>query len=770
MKKTKILLWSIGLLAMNASAQLNIVSKDNYGVVHDVNFVPSVPNKLIARTEVNHLVSSNDKGQTWEIFYDDAGGYIYNLRVSNQNNYCSFFVEHGSAPIIYVMDLETNAIIKSYNLQSLNMESVDLLDYQLFPADPNILMVIAEGRINGDFGRRFKITYDGGQTWENFYTYDSENIILPTDCKLDEINPNKIYLTFNTQSSGNEHGGVRISENGGETYTTYNADKFFKKVYTFAERPNEIWAIYQLPNSHSEQIMKSTDGGTTWDDENLDWDGGQSQIINYIEVNPNDADHIMIMESDEIAISYDGGQTFTITKHIQNSITDYYNGDLVSFNPANKEEFVFRNNSVSLITLDNGQSFNFLVNSYENTLNNVIVEKNDDGEHMIYGVRNGYVYVNDDANIYFEQDVLQYGEHSFESTQFNKDRHQQGTIFVYQPNVEGHKFNVSFDYGQTLHHLHTGYIGKMVWTYTNPNYKNTVWTYHYDEGGNVGELKKIDYNDLENNNIIIEPLVIPYGDDWAWGIAVDKNDPTKYLIARRNEIYKTNNGGFSFELAMTGFPQTQSHDKMGDFVMNPFDENELFMATSVGVFKTNNFSQSWTQLNNISAHKIYPSDKVNGHLVAVTNTSAATHLKIAVSSNAGESWETFNFEELGYVLTTNWNNSNDVYFDEDKAHVYIASADVGVVKFEFDLENLTVSEPIFVSQSSIRIYPNPTSDVLNISSKEEIETINIFDLTGKKVISSAEKSISVAHLPKGNYTLSVKHKNGKISSEKFIKK
>lgn len=771
MKKTKILLWSIGLLAMNASAQLNIVSKDNYGLIHDVNFAPTVPNKLIARTEINHLISSHDKGQTWEIFYDDTGGgYIYNLKVNNQNNYCSFFAKYETGPIIYVMDLETNAIIKSYNLQSLNIDSIDLLDYQFFPADPNILMVIANGKINGEFGRHFKITYDGGQTWENFYTPNSENLIYPTECKLDKTNPNKIYLGFNFQNPENLHGGIYISEDSGENYTVHNPDAFIQKIYVFSERPNEIWITYLIPNSHSEHIMRSFDGGTTWEDLDLNWDGGQAQLISFIEVNPNDPNHIMIMESDEIAISNDGGQTFTITKHIQNSITDYYHGDLVSFNPANKEEFVFRNNSIPLISLDNGQSFQLLRNPYENILNNVIVERNEDGEHMIYGVRNGYVYVNDDANIYFEKDVLQHGEHSYDSTQFTKDRHQQGTIFTYQPSAEGYSFSVSFDYGQTLHHLETGYIDNIVWTYTNPNYKNTVWSYFYDEGGNAGELKKVDFNDLENNNIFIESLVVPIGEDWVWGIAVDKNDPNKYLIARRHEIYKTNNGGFSFDLAMTGFPQTNTNDKMGEFVMNPFNENELFMATSVGIFKTNNFGQLWTQLNHIGAHKIYPSDKVDGHLVAITNTSGASHMKISISSNAGETWETFNFNELGYILTCNWNHSNDVYFDEDKAHVYIASADVGVVKFEFDLENLTVSEPIFVSQSSIRVYPNPTSDVLNISSKEEIETINIFDLTGKKVISSAEKSISVAHLPKGNYIVSVKHKNGKISSEKFIKK
>lgn len=561
MKKTKILLWSIGLLAMNASAQLNIVSKDNYGVVHDVNFVPSVPNKLIARTEVNHLVSSNDKGQTWEIFYDDAGGYIYNLRVSNQNNYCSFFVEHGSAPIIYVMDLETNTIIKSYNLQSLNMESVDLLDYQLFPADPNILMVIAEGRINGDFGRRFKITYDGGQTWENFYTYDSENIILPTDCKLDEINPNKIYLTFNTQIPGNQHSGVQISENGGETYTTYNADKFFNKIYTFAERPNEIWAIYQLPNSHSEQIMKSTDGGTTWDDVNLDWEGGAPENISWISVNPHDPQHIVILETNEIATSFDGGETFIITSHTYETPADYNYGTKISFNSANSNEYVLRSLDMPIMTLDNGNSFSVIMNPYENTLNNVIFQSNESGDHLVYGVMDGFVYVNDQNDIYHPVNLLDHGMISFGSTSFYKDRHQEGKMFIQAPSMMGHSFGVSFDYGQNIHHLDTNFLKIILFTYTHPNYPNIVWAHHIHDEGNYGEFKKIDFSGYEEGIVFTEELDTPFNHGFMWGFAIHNTDPNIQMIAARNEIYKSTDNGATWNLAMNGIPSNHTMKK-----------------------------------------------------------------------------------------------------------------------------------------------------------------------------------------------------------------
>lgn len=209
---------------------------------------------------------------------------------------------------------------------------------------------------------------------------------------------------------------------------------------------------------------------------------------------------------------------------------------------------------------------------------------------------------------------------------------------------------------------------------------------------------------------------------------------------------------------------------MGEFITNPFNENEIFMATSLGTFKTQNFGDNWEQLNSIPAHNIYPSDKTEGHLVSITNNSGATYLKISLSHNGGETWKEFNHNELGHVITTSWSFSNDVYFTQTQAHVYIASADVGVVKYVFDFDDLSVSEPEFVTQNNISVYPNPTSDVINVVSQEAIEDINIYDFTGKKLFTTKNSNIYVNHLPKGNYILTVKHKNGKVSSQKFIKK
>lgn len=72
----------------------------------------------------------------------------------------------------------------------------------------------------------------------------------------------------------------------------------------------------------------------------------------------------------------------------------------------------------------------------------------------------------------------------------------------------------------------------------------------------------------------------------------------------------------------------------------------------------------------------------------------------------------------------------------------------------------------------IAIYPNPVSDLLNISIKiSKEEKVEIFNMEGRKVIettiANGRNSINVSHLPVGDYILKIK---GLELSTKFIKK
>lgn len=74
------------------------------------------------------------------------------------------------------------------------------------------------------------------------------------------------------------------------------------------------------------------------------------------------------------------------------------------------------------------------------------------------------------------------------------------------------------------------------------------------------------------------------------------------------------------------------------------------------------------------------------------------------------------------------------------------------------------------SAATVRIYPNPADNVLNINSSEAIESVEILNLSGQKLSFSKESKINVSLLPKGTYVIKVITASGKIATQKFIKK
>lgn len=89
--------------------------------------------------------------------------------------------------------------------------------------------------------------------------------------------------------------------------------------------------------------------------------------------------------------------------------------------------------------------------------------------------------------------------------------------------------------------------------------------------------------------------------------------------------------------------------------------------------------------------------------------------------------------------------------------------------FIFQGEIMNTNDPV-TEATLVKIYPNPVGDQLNISSKESIELVEIYSISGQKLISAKQSTINVSSLPKGTYILKTKLANGSISTQKFIRK
>jgi len=73
------------------------------------------------------------------------------------------------------------------------------------------------------------------------------------------------------------------------------------------------------------------------------------------------------------------------------------------------------------------------------------------------------------------------------------------------------------------------------------------------------------------------------------------------------------------------------------------------------------------------------------------------------------------------------------------------------------------------SKSSVKVFPNPTSDIVNLTTEFPVEEIKIMDITGKLIHTSTnEQSVNLSSYNSGVYFLKVTQ-NGKISTHKVIK-
>jgi hypothetical protein len=82
---------------------------------------------------------------------------------------------------------------------------------------------------------------------------------------------------------------------------------------------------------------------------------------------------------------------------------------------------------------------------------------------------------------------------------------------------------------------------------------------------------------------------------------------------------------------------------------------------------------------------------------------------------------------------------------------------------------LSVNE--YELSAKIKVYPNPVSDILNITSeKVVIESVSVYSLAGQQLISPTEnfENIDVSSLSEGIYLLEIYTENGR-QVQKFIK-
>ena len=116
---------------------------------------------------------------------------------------------------------------------------------------------------------------------------------------------------------GSPGGGLWKTTDGGNTWSTNTDNLPVIGVSSIAINPNDPQEMYittgdaHASDTYSIGILKSIDGGTTWDTTGIQYNVINDKMVNKIVIHPNYTDSIFAVTDDHIMISPDGGNTWS---------------------------------------------------------------------------------------------------------------------------------------------------------------------------------------------------------------------------------------------------------------------------------------------------------------------------------------------------------------------------------------------------------------------------------------------------------------------------
>lgn len=167
--------------------------------------------------------------------------------------------------------------------------------------------------------------------------------------------------------------------------------------------------------------------------------------------------------------------------------------------------------------------------------------------------------------------------------------------------------------------------------------------------------------------------------------------------------------------------------------------------------------------------------------------SYSDRLKVQYSTNCGSTWTTA-YNKAGSALATA-GSSSSVYIPSAASEWRTETVDLSaavpaenvIIRFNFtsgygnviwiDNVQLVDGTGVVDFEGNSKVYPNPASNVLNISSSEKVEQAEIFNLQGQMVMveNGNVQSMNISGLAAGSYIVRIHTVNGEVVNHRFVK-
>lgn len=773
MKKITLLLLFLASTTFQMEAQTTFDGSQAYGRMTNFVYDATVQNRIYASTLGKHIMVSEDNGLNWTVFYTlpyfNYDGEIKNLRLTKNNtalSFAEFYAPGSSLNRITVIDLQTKQTIRQYNMPSIAVTSFN--DYSLIDNEALDTLVYLS---KGDGEDKVVYTHDGGTNWSIVFDATDHTGVLINDVQLDPNNGQRIFIARNN-GPGAVKGGLLISNDGGQSWTETLSGLILQSVAINPANSNDIFAgsgvLWTTP-AQSQALYRSLDGGATWTSLPITWeqwsDIGPLKNFNGYIFNAGDPNNIIILEEDQILITHDNGATWENNVYPGGpvpEISHYYYGTGGTINPFNNNDVFINNGMYPLKSVDGGTTTTIVPNPFFTVTGDVNIVDMPAQEHLYYGARWGYIHRDQQTNIETPTDVLSIGEvpNGQGSYRMYTDAKLPGRVYTYTPGFSGNLIQVSDDHGTTKTDIYTTYQGLFA-ACTDPTTPTVGWFSFFD--GVNAYLRKIDFTDV--NNVVVTEITLPENEDYLQALHIDASGTIRMTVG--NKMYRSTDSGTTWTAITDGLEGLELPNIGIKLVQNPMNAQQFSLAASDGIYTSVDNGDSWTKIYDGFVNTVNHSDKTNGHIVAVVQTTVMEAPKVLYSSDGGINWN----QNLSATLYDAIISSSAVKFHDETADVYLASSDLGLLKQTVSFS--TLGTPGFENPTAtFALYPNPSRGTVTVKwpNGNSAIALKVYSITGQEVMTTVNQdTLDISRLSNGVYLVKATDTSGNTTTQRLIK-
>lgn len=486
----------------------------------------------------------------------------------------------------------------------------------------------------------------------------------------------------NTFYAGAASGGVWKTTDGGSTWTAISdsiAALGISDIKVVVVNGNEIIYIATGDRDHSDTysvgVLKSTDGGATWNTTGLNWSQDQYRLVNRLLVDPDAPDTLYAATSNGLYQTVDGGDNWSLKTSTSFIDIEFMPGNTAQIYGSNTSGDIYRSTNYGsswsqVLTVSGGQRTEIAVTEDNSSIVYALVSNSSSGLLGIYKSNNSgssfsQIFSGGTANLLDwscdggssggqawydlciaadpnDQDVVFVGgintwKSSDGGSSWDISNHWSGTCGGSAVNVHADKHYLAFQNGtSTLFECNDGGL------YKTSNGGST-WN-HLGSGLVISQMYRIGVAQTANDDVIAglqdngtKALLNGTWTDVIGGDGMDclidyTDEDIQYGALYYGSIYRTTNHWLSStQIDDNGI--TESGAWVTPYCLDKNDHNTIY-AGFKNVWKSTNQGNSWTKISTWGGSSLqslavgYNSDYIY----------AATYSNMYMTSDGGSNW------------------------------------------------------------------------------------------------------------------------------------